>query len=64
MKTRRGGPLTNGDRSNHGGDNDGERHSSGDHQVPLVVGDVFAFVAVVDLTERSRVDSTKAVNDS
>lgn len=50
-----GEALTNGDSSNHWGNNDGQRHSSGDHQVPLVVGDIFALVAVVDLTEGSRV---------
>lgn len=57
-----GEALTNGDGSNHWGNNDGQRHSSGDHQVPLVVGDIFALVAVVDLTETSR--AHKPVSDS
>lgn len=44
--------LTDGDRSYHWGHDDRERHPAGDHQVPLVVGDVLALIAVVDLTER------------
>lgn len=43
--------LTDSDCSYHRRHNDGERDPTGDHQVPLVVGNIFAFVAVVDLTE-------------
>lgn len=46
--------LTDSHCSHHRGHDDGESHSAGDHQVPLVVGDVFAFVAVVDLMEGRR----------
>lgn len=44
--------LTDSDCSHHWRHNDGEGDSTGDHQVPLVVGDIFAFVAVVNLTEK------------
>lgn len=47
--------LTDSNCSHHWGHDDGEGHSAGDHQVPLVVGDVFAFIAVVDLMEGRRV---------
>lgn len=52
MVLKEGEALTNSDCSNHRGNKDGERHSSSNHQVPFVIGDVFAFVAVVDLRER------------
>lgn len=48
--------LTDSNCSHHGGHDDGESDSAGDHQVPLMVGDVFAFVAVVDLMEGRRVE--------
>lgn len=44
--------LTDSDCSHHWRHDDRESHSTSDHQVPLVVGDIFAFVAVMDLTER------------
>lgn len=43
--------LTDSDCSHHWGHDDRECHSTSDHQVPLVVGDIFAFIAVMDLTE-------------
>lgn len=52
--------LTDSDCSHHWRHNDGERHSTSDDQVPLVVGDVFAFVAVMDLTERRGADETQS----
>lgn len=54
MVLKEGEALTNSDCSNHRGNKDGERHSSSNHQVPFVIGDIFAFVAVVDLRERER----------
>lgn len=36
-------------RRDHRRDDHGQSHTAGDHQVPLVLGDVFAFVAIVDL---------------
>lgn len=46
------GRLTDSDCSHHWRHNDRESHSTSDHQVPLVVGNIFAFIAVMDLTER------------
>lgn len=57
VKAKEGEALTNGDGSNHWGNNDGEGHSSSNHQVPFVVGDIFAFVAVVDLREKQNSES-------
>lgn len=55
LRGRKGGDvalgLTDSNCSHHRGHDDRQSHSAGDHQVPLVVGDVFALVAVVDLTE-------------
>lgn len=44
--------LTDSDCSHHWRHNDRESHSTSDHQVPLVVGNIFAFVAVMDLREK------------
>lgn len=44
--------LTDSDCSHHWRHNDRESHSTSDHQVPLVVGNIFAFIAVMDLTEK------------
>lgn len=49
-----GGRLTDSDCSYDWRHDDGERHPTGDHQVPLVVGNIFAFVAVVDLKDTVR----------
>lgn len=42
--------LTDSDCSHHWGHNSRESHSTSNHQVPLVVGNIFAFIAVMDLT--------------
>lgn len=44
--------LTDSDCSHHWRHDDRESHSTSDHQVPLVVGDIFAFITVMDLTEK------------
>ena len=43
--------LTDGDCSYHWRHNDRECHPTSNHQVPLVVGNIFALIAVMDLTE-------------
>lgn len=49
--------LTNGDCSHHRRHDDGQSHSTGDHQVPLVVGHIFSFIAVMYLMEDREWDS-------
>lgn len=41
--------LTDSDGSNNRRDNHRQRHTSSYHQVPLVLGDVLAFIAIVNL---------------
>lgn len=43
--------LTDSDCGHHWRHDDGECHSTSNHQVPLVVGDIFAFITVMDLRE-------------
>lgn len=41
--------LTNSDRGNHRRHDHRQRHAASYHQVPLVFGDVFAFIASMNL---------------
>lgn len=44
--------LTDSDCSHHWRHNNRECHSTSDHQVPLMVGNIFAFIAVMDLQQK------------
>lgn len=45
--------LTDSDCSHYWRHDDRQSHPTSDHQVPLVVGNIFAFVAIMDLRETS-----------
>lgn len=44
-------PLTNSNSSNHWRHNDRQSHATGYDKVPLVLGDVFPFITIMNLNQ-------------